>query len=80
MDKPSVKPKPEDNIKFTEKRSEEKLTSIAYVEDWWNWKPPTISSANDPFESHIGMRQTKQRMERQAQHPFPTKKVIIPGT
>ncbi|MBW0509655.1 hypothetical protein O181_049370 [Austropuccinia psidii MF-1] len=50
MDKPVVKPKPEEEVKPTEEKSEEKLTSITHVEDWSNWKLPTISSANDPFE------------------------------
>ncbi|MBW0534466.1 hypothetical protein O181_074181 [Austropuccinia psidii MF-1] len=67
MEKPTVKPKPEEEIKPTEKKPEDKSTSISHVEEWSNWKPPTISSANDPFESHIGLRQTKQRMERQSQ-------------
>ncbi|MBW0463688.1 hypothetical protein O181_003403 [Austropuccinia psidii MF-1] len=50
MEKPTVKPEPEEEVKPTEKKSEDKSTSIAHVEDWSNWKPPTISSANDPFE------------------------------
>ncbi|MBW0587581.1 hypothetical protein O181_127296 [Austropuccinia psidii MF-1] len=80
MEKPIVKEKPEEEVKPTEKKSEDKSTSIAHVEDWSNWKPPTISSANDPFESHIGLRQTKQRMERQSQSQEPKKKAAIPGT
>ncbi|MBW0549156.1 hypothetical protein O181_088871 [Austropuccinia psidii MF-1] len=80
MEKPTVKPKPEEEIKPTEKKPEDKSTSIAHVEDWSNWKPPTISSANDPFESHIGLRQTKQRMERQSQNQETKKKAEIPGT
>ncbi|MBW0474715.1 hypothetical protein O181_014430 [Austropuccinia psidii MF-1] len=39
-----------------------------------------MSSANDPFESHIGIRQTKQRMERQGENKEPKKKEAIPGT
>ncbi|MBW0492696.1 hypothetical protein O181_032411 [Austropuccinia psidii MF-1] len=50
MEKPTVKPKPEEEVKPTEKKSQDKSTSIAHVEDWSNWKPHTISSANDPFE------------------------------
>ncbi|MBW0540517.1 hypothetical protein O181_080232 [Austropuccinia psidii MF-1] len=73
LQKPTFKSKPEEEVKPTEKKSEEKSTSIAHVEDWSNWKPPTISSVNDPFESHIGLRQTKQRMERQAQNQEPKK-------
>ncbi|MBW0587965.1 hypothetical protein O181_127680 [Austropuccinia psidii MF-1] len=80
MEKPVVKQKKEEEVKPTEKKSEHKSTSISHVEDWSNWKPPTISSANDPFESHIGLRQTKQRMERQAQNQEPKKKAAIPGT
>ncbi|MBW0587474.1 hypothetical protein O181_127189 [Austropuccinia psidii MF-1] len=80
MEKPIVKEKPEEEVKPTEKKSEDKSTSIAHVEDWSNWKPPTISSANDPFESHIGLRQTKQRLERQSQNQEPKKKAAIPGT
>ncbi|MBW0581853.1 hypothetical protein O181_121568 [Austropuccinia psidii MF-1] len=80
MEKPVVKQKQEEEVKPTEKKSEDKSTSIAHVEDWSNWKPPTISSANDPFESHIGLRQTKQRMERQAQSQELKKKAAIPGT
>ncbi|MBW0571928.1 hypothetical protein O181_111643 [Austropuccinia psidii MF-1] len=53
MEKPTSKPKPEEEVKPTEKKSEVKSTSIAHVEDWSNWKPPTISSTNDPFKSHI---------------------------
>ncbi|MBW0550636.1 hypothetical protein O181_090351 [Austropuccinia psidii MF-1] len=74
MEKPIVKEKPEEEVKPTEKKSEDKSTSIAHVEDWSNWKPPTISSSNDPFESHIGLRQTKHRMERQSQNQEPKKK------
>ncbi|MBW0516712.1 hypothetical protein O181_056427 [Austropuccinia psidii MF-1] len=59
---------------------EKKLTSIAHVEDWSNWKPTIISSANDPFESHIGLRQTKQGMEKQNKNQEPKKKEPIPGT
>ncbi|MBW0481136.1 hypothetical protein O181_020851 [Austropuccinia psidii MF-1] len=66
--KPSVKPKSEEEVKPTENKSEDKSTSISHVEDWSNWKPTTLSSANDPFESHIGLRQTKQMMEIQAQN------------
>ncbi|MBW0489406.1 hypothetical protein O181_029121 [Austropuccinia psidii MF-1] len=76
MEKPVVKQKKEEEVKPTEKKSEDKSTSIAHVEDWSNWKPPTIPSANDPFESHIGLRHTKKRLERQA----PKKKASIPGT
>ncbi|MBW0500444.1 hypothetical protein O181_040159 [Austropuccinia psidii MF-1] len=53
LEKPTFKPKPEEEVKPTEKKSEVKSTSIANFEDVSNWKPPTISSANDPFESHI---------------------------
>ncbi|MBW0522795.1 hypothetical protein O181_062510 [Austropuccinia psidii MF-1] len=72
--------KPEEEVKLTEKKSEDKSTSIVHVEDWSNWKPPTISPANDPFESHIEFRQTKQRLEIQAQNQEPKKKAAIPGT
>ncbi|MBW0588198.1 hypothetical protein O181_127913 [Austropuccinia psidii MF-1] len=80
MEKPTVKPKTEEEVRPTEKKLEDKSTSIAHVEDWSNWKPPTISSANDPFKSHIGLRQTKQRMERQSQSQGPKKRAAIPGT
>ncbi|MBW0531526.1 hypothetical protein O181_071241 [Austropuccinia psidii MF-1] len=80
MGKTNDKTKPEGEVKPTEKKSEDKSTSTAHVEDWSNWKPPTISSANDPFESHIGIRQTKQRMEGQAQNHEPEKKAAITGT
>ncbi|MBW0586383.1 hypothetical protein O181_126098 [Austropuccinia psidii MF-1] len=60
MENSAVKPKPEEEVKPTEKKSEDKSTSIAHVEDWSNWKPPTISSSNDPFKSHIGLRQNKK--------------------
>ncbi|MBW0516580.1 hypothetical protein O181_056295 [Austropuccinia psidii MF-1] len=79
MEKPNIKPKPEEEVRPTEKKSEDKSTSIEHVEDWSNWKTPTISSANDPFESHIELRQTKQRTERQAQNQEPKKKAAIPG-
>ncbi|MBW0551006.1 hypothetical protein O181_090721 [Austropuccinia psidii MF-1] len=78
MDKTTVKPKPEEEVKPTERKLEEKSTSIAHVEDWSNWKTCTISSANDPFESHIGLRQKKQRLESKAQNQEP-KKAAIPG-
>ncbi|MBW0504431.1 hypothetical protein O181_044146 [Austropuccinia psidii MF-1] len=79
MKKLTVKSTSEDEVKPTEKKSEDKQTSIAHVEDWSNWKPPTISSANEPFELYIGLRQTKQRMESQAQNQEPKKKADIPG-
>ncbi|MBW0549260.1 hypothetical protein O181_088975 [Austropuccinia psidii MF-1] len=80
LENSSVKPKPEEDVKPTEKKSEDKSTSIAHVEYWSNWKPPTISSSNDPFKSHIRLRQNKKRMERQSQNPEPKKKEEIPGT
>ncbi|MBW0483186.1 hypothetical protein O181_022901 [Austropuccinia psidii MF-1] len=80
MEKLTFKEKPEEEVKPNVKKSDDKSTSIAHVGDWSNWKPPTISSANYPFESHNGLRQTKQRMERQAQNQEPKKKVAIPGT
>ncbi|MBW0543389.1 hypothetical protein O181_083104 [Austropuccinia psidii MF-1] len=80
MEKPTVKPKTEKEVRPTENKSEDKSTSTSHVEDWSNWKPPTISSANDPFESHIGLRQTKKRMERQAKDQELKKKETIPGT
>ncbi|MBW0579789.1 hypothetical protein O181_119504 [Austropuccinia psidii MF-1] len=60
LEKPVVKQKQEEEVKPTEKKSEYKSTSIAHIEYLSNWKPPIISSANDPFESHIGLRQTKK--------------------
>ncbi|MBW0517450.1 hypothetical protein O181_057165 [Austropuccinia psidii MF-1] len=60
MEQPVIKPKPEEDVKPTGKKSEDESTSIEHVEDWSNWKPPTISSANDPFKSHIGLRQKKK--------------------
>ncbi|MBW0460442.1 hypothetical protein O181_000157 [Austropuccinia psidii MF-1] len=75
-----IKPKPEEEVKPTEKKSEAKSTSIAHVEDWSNWKLPTISSANDPFESHIELRKTKKRMGRKAQMKDLKKKAAIPKT
>ncbi|MBW0566805.1 hypothetical protein O181_106520 [Austropuccinia psidii MF-1] len=80
MEKPTFKPTPQEEVKPTEKKSENKSTSIEHVEDWSDWKPPTISSANDPFESHIGLRQSKKRMESQSQSQEPKKKATIPGT
>ncbi|MBW0544653.1 hypothetical protein O181_084368 [Austropuccinia psidii MF-1] len=80
MEKPLIKQKQEEEVKPTEKKSEDKSISIAHVEDCSNWKSPTISSANDPFESQIGLRQTKQRLERQAPNQEPKKKAAIPGT
>ncbi|MBW0540917.1 hypothetical protein O181_080632 [Austropuccinia psidii MF-1] len=66
MEKTVFKQKPEEEVNPTGRKSEDKSISIAHDEDWSNWKPPTISSANDPFESHIGLKQTKKRMKRQA--------------
>ncbi|MBW0490536.1 hypothetical protein O181_030251 [Austropuccinia psidii MF-1] len=80
MEKPTVKPKPEEEFRPTETKLEDKLTSIANAGYFSNWKPPTIFSSNDHFESHIELRQTKQRMERQAQNQEPKKKAAIPGT
>ncbi|MBW0495167.1 hypothetical protein O181_034882 [Austropuccinia psidii MF-1] len=50
IEKPVVKQKQEEEVNPTEKKSEDKSTSLAHVEDWSNWKPPTISSGNHPFE------------------------------
>ncbi|MBW0472220.1 hypothetical protein O181_011935 [Austropuccinia psidii MF-1] len=36
-------------------------TAMAKIEDWESWKPPTISSANDPFLNNYGLRNKKQR-------------------
>ncbi|MBW0572630.1 hypothetical protein O181_112345 [Austropuccinia psidii MF-1] len=80
MDKTTLKTKPEEEVKPTEKKSQDRSTSIAHVEYCSNWRPPTISSGNDPFESHIGLRQTKQRLERQSQNQEPKKKAEVPGT
>ncbi|MBW0528489.1 hypothetical protein O181_068204 [Austropuccinia psidii MF-1] len=74
------KKKQEEEVKPTEKKSEDKSTSISHVEDLSNWKPPIISSSNDPFESHIVLRHTKKRLERQAPNQEPKKKAAIPGT
>ncbi|MBW0460851.1 hypothetical protein O181_000566 [Austropuccinia psidii MF-1] len=76
MRKPVVKHSPEGEVNPTE----EKSTLIAHVEYWSYWKPPTISSANDPFESHIGLRNTKKRMERKAQNQETKKRADNPGT
>ncbi|MBW0523177.1 hypothetical protein O181_062892 [Austropuccinia psidii MF-1] len=80
IEKTVLKQKTEEEVKPTEKKSGDKSTSTPNVEDWSNWKPPTISSAIDPLESHIGLRQTKKRMRRQAQNPDPKNKAAIPGT
>ncbi|MBW0561017.1 hypothetical protein O181_100732 [Austropuccinia psidii MF-1] len=39
-------------------------TAIAKVKNWGIWKPPTISSANDPLLNNYGLRNTKQRASR----------------
>ncbi|MBW0497937.1 hypothetical protein O181_037652 [Austropuccinia psidii MF-1] len=80
MEKPVIKPKPEEDVKPTGKKSEDESTSIEHVKDWSNLKPPTISSAKDPFKSHIQLRQNKKRMDRKAQIQEPKKKAAIPGT
>ncbi|MBW0494286.1 hypothetical protein O181_034001 [Austropuccinia psidii MF-1] len=49
IEKFTVKPKPEEEVQPTQNKSEDKSTLIAHVEYWSNWKPPTISSSNDPF-------------------------------
>ncbi|MBW0567079.1 hypothetical protein O181_106794 [Austropuccinia psidii MF-1] len=49
MENFTVKPKPEEEVKPIEKKSEDKSTLIAHVKYWSNWKRPTISSSNDPF-------------------------------
>ncbi|MBW0478682.1 hypothetical protein O181_018397 [Austropuccinia psidii MF-1] len=79
MDKPTLTLKPEEEVKSAESEPEDKSTSISHVEDWLKWKPPTISSVNDPFESHIELRKTKQRMGRKAQNQEQKKKAAIPG-
>ncbi|MBW0478791.1 hypothetical protein O181_018506 [Austropuccinia psidii MF-1] len=80
MEKPTFKPKTKVVVNPTENKPEDKSTSIAHVKDWSNWKPPTISSDNDPFESHIALRQTKQRIEIKLQNQEPNKKAPISGT
>ncbi|MBW0463653.1 hypothetical protein O181_003368 [Austropuccinia psidii MF-1] len=80
VEKSTVKPKMEEEVKPTENKSEDEFTPIGHVEDWSNQKPPTISSANDPFESQIGLRQTKQRMKRKVQNQETKKKEAIPRT
>ncbi|MBW0583228.1 hypothetical protein O181_122943 [Austropuccinia psidii MF-1] len=56
--------RPEDqNIVVLEK--EEKEFSIAQVEDWGNWEPPTVSSPTEMLETHETLRQTKKRLANQ---------------
>ncbi|MBW0527636.1 hypothetical protein O181_067351 [Austropuccinia psidii MF-1] len=53
IEKPIFKPKPEEEVKPTKNKSKYKSTSITNVEDWSNWKPPTISSANDSLNHQL---------------------------
>ncbi|MBW0522908.1 hypothetical protein O181_062623 [Austropuccinia psidii MF-1] len=82
MEKKTVQSKPEEEMQDIPKKPKEKLTSIAHVEKWSYWKPHTISSENDPYESNIGLRKTKRLLERQnqSQSEEVKKKFPMPGT
>ncbi|MBW0498733.1 hypothetical protein O181_038448 [Austropuccinia psidii MF-1] len=46
-------------------KKDDSATAIAKVENWGNWQPPTISSANEPFFNNYGLRNTKERNSRE---------------
>ncbi|MBW0559312.1 hypothetical protein O181_099027 [Austropuccinia psidii MF-1] len=45
-------------------KKDDNANYIAKFENWGNWKPPTISSANEPYLNLYGLRSTKQRASR----------------
>ncbi|MBW0588315.1 hypothetical protein O181_128030 [Austropuccinia psidii MF-1] len=55
------KPNPMNIIQL---RKDDSATAIAKVENWGIWKPPTISTANEPLLNNYGLRNTKQRTSR----------------
>ncbi|MBW0535133.1 hypothetical protein O181_074848 [Austropuccinia psidii MF-1] len=74
--------RPEDQ-KIVEPKNEEKEVSIAQVEDWGDWEPPTVSSPTEMLETHETLRQTKKRFSKkeiQNEEDYQSKKPIIPGT
>ncbi|MBW0583566.1 hypothetical protein O181_123281 [Austropuccinia psidii MF-1] len=74
--------RPEDQ-KIVELKKEEKEVSIAQVEEWGNWEPPTVSSPTEMLETNAALRQTKQRLaeqESQNKEVSKSKKPILPGT
>ncbi|MBW0563426.1 hypothetical protein O181_103141 [Austropuccinia psidii MF-1] len=51
--------------KAEEQKKEEKSTAVVSMEDWGEWQPPCISTGIEPLNINFGLRQTKQRMERE---------------
>ncbi|MBW0562039.1 hypothetical protein O181_101754 [Austropuccinia psidii MF-1] len=51
--------------KAEEQKKEEKSTAVVSMEDWGEWQPPCISTGIEPSNINFGLRQTKQRMERE---------------
>ncbi|MBW0500736.1 hypothetical protein O181_040451 [Austropuccinia psidii MF-1] len=45
-------------------KKDDSADSIAKVKNWGIWKPPTISSANEPLLNNYGLRNTKERNSR----------------
>ncbi|MBW0530966.1 hypothetical protein O181_070681 [Austropuccinia psidii MF-1] len=45
-------------------KKDDSATSIAKVENWRIWQPPTISSANEPLLNNYGVRITEKRTSR----------------
>ncbi|MBW0561167.1 hypothetical protein O181_100882 [Austropuccinia psidii MF-1] len=51
-------------MRIIQLKKDDSATALAKVENWGNWKLPTISSANEPFLNTYGLRNTKQRSSR----------------
>ncbi|MBW0508977.1 hypothetical protein O181_048692 [Austropuccinia psidii MF-1] len=56
-------PKPKE-MNIIKLKKDDSATAIAKVENWVIWKPPTISSANEPLLNNYGLRNTKERNSR----------------
>ncbi|MBW0533328.1 hypothetical protein O181_073043 [Austropuccinia psidii MF-1] len=56
-------PKP-NQMSIIQLKKYDSATAIAKVENWGSWKPPTISSANEPLLNNYGFRNTKERSSR----------------
>ncbi|MBW0591411.1 hypothetical protein O181_131126 [Austropuccinia psidii MF-1] len=51
-------------MSIIELKKDYRATAIAKVENWGRWKPPMISSANEPLLNNYGLRNTKERNSR----------------
>ncbi|MBW0510778.1 hypothetical protein O181_050493 [Austropuccinia psidii MF-1] len=74
--------KPKDPM-IVKPMNEEEEVSIAQVEDWGNWEPPTVSSPIEMLGKNETIRQKKQRLakkEIQIKEDSQSKNPILPGT